>query len=141
MKESFIVETIANHFNISERILRARTRKGEIIIARHLCMYFCRELTSLSLSEIGLIFNRDHATVLSAVKSVNNQKDTDRKYLRLCEELCEKITGVYKEDDIFMSNDFYAPAEVKESSEFIRPFSNILSSNNREYSGYRVHSL
>ena len=44
---------------------------------RMVAMYLCRKLTSNSLPQIGRAFNRDHTTVLSAVRNVTGLIDTD----------------------------------------------------------------
>jgi chromosomal replication initiator protein len=52
-----------------DELLSAR-RSPRIARARQLAMYMTRELTSLSLTEIARAFDRDHTTVLYAVRTV-----------------------------------------------------------------------
>jgi hypothetical protein len=53
------------------------SRKRELVFTRQLCMFFARGKTKASLAAIGTYMNRDHATVLHAVKNINNLSDTE----------------------------------------------------------------
>jgi chromosomal replication initiator protein len=58
-----------SHFSIDELCGPNRTRN--LVLARQIAMYLCRELTSLSLPKIGEEFGgRDHTTVLHAEKKI-----------------------------------------------------------------------
>jgi len=58
-----------SHFSIEELCGPNRTR--DLVLARQIAMYLCRELTSLSLPKIGEEFGgRDHTTVLHAEKKI-----------------------------------------------------------------------
>jgi len=73
-----IQKTVAAHFGINENLLRDKTRKQEIVLPRHIAMYFVKELTNHSLKSIGLHFGgRDHTTVLHALNTVNSLVEQD----------------------------------------------------------------
>jgi chromosomal replication initiator protein len=55
-----------------EELLSAR-RSPRIARSRQLAMYMARELTPLSLTEIARGFDRDHTTVLHAIRSVSSR--------------------------------------------------------------------
>ena len=55
-----------------EELLSPR-RSTRIARSRQLAMYVARELTSLSLAEIARGFNRDHSTVLYAIRTVSSR--------------------------------------------------------------------
>ena len=44
------------------------SRHKNVVIARHALMALVREETNLSYPQIGEIFNRDHTTIIAAVK-------------------------------------------------------------------------
>ena len=68
----------ADLFNISVQDLSSRSRTKEIAMARQTAMYLCRELTKLSLPEIGKKFgNRDHTTVMHACEKIKTNLKTD----------------------------------------------------------------
>lgn len=76
-----IQRTVCEYFNIPEDLIRAKTRKQEIVNARQVAMYIAKELTNCSLKTIGLHFGgRDHSTVIHAYQSVEDQMRLDPKY-------------------------------------------------------------
>ena len=78
--------------DIPEDLVRARTRKREVVQARQIAMYFAKQLTKHSLKTIGLHFGgRDHSTVIHAVRSVDNQIDTDPSFRETVERVRKKI--------------------------------------------------
>lgn len=76
-----IQRTVCDYFNIPEDLIRAKTRKQEIVNARQIAMYLAKDLTNSSLKTIGLHFGgRDHSTVIHAYQSVEDQMRIDQKY-------------------------------------------------------------
>ncbi len=76
-----IQRTVCEYFNIPGDLIRAKTRKQEIVNARQIAMYLAKELTNSSLKTIGLHFGgRDHSTVIHAYQSVEDQMRLDQKY-------------------------------------------------------------
>jgi chromosomal replication initiator protein len=77
-----IQRTVCEYFSIPEDLLRAKTRKQEVVNARQMAMYLAKELTNSSLKTIGLHFGgRDHSTVIHAYQSVEDQMKIDPKYM------------------------------------------------------------
>jgi chromosomal replication initiator protein len=76
-----IQRSVCEYFNLPEDLLRAKTRKQEVVNARQIAMYLAKELTNCSLKTIGLHFGgRDHSTVIHAYQSVEDQMRIDPKY-------------------------------------------------------------
>jgi len=76
-----IQRQVAEFFDIPPDLLRAKTRKQEIVSARQVAMYLAKEMTNCSLKTIGLHFGgRDHSTVIHAYQSVEDQIKLDSKY-------------------------------------------------------------
>lgn len=76
-----IQHTVCEYFNIPDDLIRAKTRKQEVVNARQIAMYLAKELTNCSLKTIGLHFGgRDHSTVIHAYQSVEDQMRLDPKY-------------------------------------------------------------
>lgn len=85
---NYILEVISKYFDISEKAIKAKTRKREVVQARHLAMYYCKKLTNKSLSTIGAEFGgRDHSTVVHASKTVLNLQETDKDFRRFMEDI------------------------------------------------------
>jgi chromosomal replication initiator protein len=80
------------YFGISDDLVRAKTRKREVVQARQAAMYFCKEFTQHSLKTIGLHFGgRDHSTVIHGIQSVENLRDTDPTFDETLSEIRRKI--------------------------------------------------
>ena len=88
----FIQKTVAEHFGISLELMKAKTRKKEVVTARQVAMYFAKEFTSHSLKSIGYHFGgRDHSTVIHSVQTVSDLIDTDKKFKASIQELQKKF--------------------------------------------------
>lgn len=78
-----IIEEVAAHFKISVDELKGDRRTAKITVPRQLGMYFCRELTHLSLKDIGKEFGgKDHTTVIYAVTRVEERLGVDESFAR-----------------------------------------------------------
>lgn len=86
-----IQDVICDYLRIPAELLRTKNRKREIVQARQLFMYFCKNYTNCSLAYIGRQVDRDHATVLYADKAVTNLIETDRKFKMQVEEIQRKL--------------------------------------------------
>lgn len=77
-----IIAETAKFYLINPLEIISQRRTGEMIEARHMAMWLCRELTELSLPSIGKQFgDRDHTTVLNAIRSIS-KKLTKNERLR-----------------------------------------------------------
>jgi chromosomal replication initiator protein len=66
---AMIQDAACSVLGVSREDLLSAKRTGRVLEARHLALYLSRELTSLSLAQIAREFNRDHSTVLHAVRN------------------------------------------------------------------------
>jgi chromosomal replication initiator protein len=87
-----IQRIVAEHLGIPEDLLRAKTRKQEIVNARQIAMYLSKDLTNSSLKTIGLHFGgRDHSTVIHAYQCIEDNIAADPKEKLLISQLRSKI--------------------------------------------------
>jgi len=83
-----IQRTVAKRFSVDEELLRAKTRKQEVVQARQVAMFLAKELTSSSLKTIGLHFGgRDHSTVIHACQTVSDDMRHNPMFATKVEEL------------------------------------------------------
>ena len=88
-------------------------RRREIVEPRQIAMYYTYSLTNLTLSAIGKLFNKDHATVLHGINVVEARMEFDRVFKEQRTELEELIFGVnFKTTDEFLL--FKAKENLKE---------------------------
>ena len=87
-----IQRIVAEHFDLTPELLIGKTRKQEIAAPRQIAMYLAKKLTKSSLKVIGLHFgNRDHSTVIHAVRAVEKKQSQDPSLSHLVESLTESI--------------------------------------------------
>jgi chromosomal replication initiator protein len=65
-----VQEAVCRVHGLSRAELLSAGRSARVVRARQVGMYLARELTTLSLAEIARGFDRDHSTVLHAIRSV-----------------------------------------------------------------------
>jgi len=88
----FIQKAVSEYYGIDIEDLKAKTRKKEIVVARQVSMYFCKEFTNHSLKSIGYHFGgRDHSTVIHAITTVNDIMETDSSFRNTVNELKKKF--------------------------------------------------
>jgi chromosomal replication initiator protein len=77
-----IISTVCEYFNITREQMLSRSRVRQIVQARQIAMYECRNLSpNCSLSTIGSeLGGKDHATVLHACSTVQDLMSTDRGF-------------------------------------------------------------
>lgn len=88
-----IMEVIAEHFNITLSDICSSKKSRNIAYPRQMCMFLCRQLTELSLSDIGKkLGNRDHTTVLHGIDKVTKDIEKDSLLQNTIDVLSKKIS-------------------------------------------------
>jgi len=73
-----IQRVVCHHFKLRTSDLLSKDRHKSIAFARHVAMYLCKQRLKCSFPELGRAFgNRDHTTVMSAVRKVEHLRTTD----------------------------------------------------------------
>jgi chromosomal replication initiator protein len=73
-----ILRIVSKHFGVNRADLLSSRRNRSIVRPRQIGMYLAKSLTSRSLPEIGRRFgNRDHTTVLHAIRKVEQLMSDD----------------------------------------------------------------
>ena len=87
-----IQKTVCEHLNLKLSDIKAKKRTKEIALPRQIAMYLSKQLTALSLSDIGKNFGgKDHATVIYACKQIEDKRAKDESFNRMIETLFRKI--------------------------------------------------
>ena len=86
-----IAKVVSDVTKINVLCFSMQIRKREIVTARHLFCYFAKLMTNKSLTDIGRYIDRDHATVMHAIKKINNllsyHEETNSQVMRISELL------------------------------------------------------
>ncbi|MCM1038549.1 MAG: chromosomal replication initiator protein DnaA [Roseburia sp.] len=87
---SLIINVVAEYFGITPDDIMSKKRNSELVQARQIVMYLCRDLTGESLSGIGkLLGKKDHTTVIHGVNKISGEIVNN-------EELKNKIEAIKK---------------------------------------------
>jgi hypothetical protein len=79
-KISDIASIVCLYLGVNEDTLHHPSRKRELVQARQICMSFQRSYSKRSLKSIGRYWQRDHSTVIHAIKTVSDICETDKKF-------------------------------------------------------------
>ncbi len=83
-----IQNTVANFFNIPLAEMLSQRRSRPLARPRQIAMYIAKKMTTRSLPEIGRRFaNRDHTTVIHAVKTITRLSEKDDEMKKNIEQL------------------------------------------------------
>jgi len=89
-----IITCTCEHFNVKEEEIFGKSRKADIVTVRQMSMYLAHKHTKLTASKIGIyVGNRDHATVLHGIKTIDGRLKVEKELQRHFEELEEKLIG------------------------------------------------
>ena len=87
-----IISEVARTYNISSADIRSRKRSANISTARMLAMHCVREITGLSMEEIGKQFgDRDHSTVVYACNTIQTRLQTDTSLREHTEDIIKNV--------------------------------------------------
>ena len=87
-----IINTVAEHFNITAQDLRGSKRNSEIVQPRHIAMYLCRNMTNLSLHSIAeSLGKKDHTTIIHGIEKIDNDIKQYEDIRRTVDILKKKI--------------------------------------------------
>lgn len=89
-----IQKAVAAHYEIKVSHLLSSSRARDVARPRQIAMYLAKTLTSESLPKIGREFgNKNHATVIYSVKSVQEMINTDANLAKEVRIIAEKISS------------------------------------------------
>lgn len=87
-----VQRVVAEHFSLSVDELRSERRTQTIVFPRQVAMYLSRELTDMSLPQIGRLFGgRDHTTIHYGHDKIAKRIKEDRSLYNLVQELTATI--------------------------------------------------
>ena len=88
----FIQNLVASHFNLNIQELLSPRRSRSLARPRQIAMYLAKQHTTNSLPDIGRKFsNRDHTTVIHAVKKIDELIKKDNEIRQSVIELKKKL--------------------------------------------------
>lgn len=87
----YIADIVSDHFELTTQEIYSKNRSAKIANARQITMYLCRKYLSMSLSDIGKSFGRDHSTVSHACDKIEEDLANDANLRNTVDVLIKKI--------------------------------------------------
>ncbi len=87
-----IMQTVSDYYSVTLGELIGPTRKREITVPRQVAIYLTREMTGMSLPQIGEVFGgRDHTTIMHSCKVMENAIDRDSSMRNLVNSVKNRV--------------------------------------------------
>jgi len=144
-----IMKDVCKKCEISIIVVQSKSRKREIVEARHFYFKRAKELTKASFEAIGKeAGNRDHATVMHGIKTVNTIFELQTKYwvlfggqkpervVKSAEKPSFKVIATITKESILQPL-----VNPERPVKRVSPYAEVMSCNNIGYHGFREHSL
>ena len=89
-----ITQIVAKDLNIKPSEIRSKGRSKNIVYARRISIYICRELTQNTMPQLAQYFGmKDHTAISHTIKKINDLIKDDEDFRVKIEELTNKITA------------------------------------------------
>jgi len=89
-----ITAYVAKDLNIKPSEIRSKGRSKNIVYARRISIYICRELTQNTMPQLAQYFGmKDHTAISHTIKKINELIKDDEDFKLKIEELTNKITS------------------------------------------------
>lgn len=72
-----IINVVCDHYKLNAYKLKSKSRVKEFTHARYVIFYFLRKFANMTLKSVGLLFNRDHTTVIHGLETLQDIIDTE----------------------------------------------------------------
>ncbi len=73
-----VIRVVANYYGLKTSQLKSKNNSPLVAVPRQIAMYICKQLTSLSLPQIGKDFGgKHHTTVLHSIRKIDSLKKKD----------------------------------------------------------------
>jgi len=73
-----ILRFVARRYDVSVELLRGRRRSRDLVAPRHAAIWLAKRLLpSRSLPQLANVFNRDHTTIMHAIRSIDDRRSWD----------------------------------------------------------------
>jgi chromosomal replication initiator protein len=90
-----ITNNVAKDLNIKPTEIRSKGRSKNLVYARRISIYLCRELTQNTMPQLAQYFGmKDHTAISHTLKKINELMKNDEDFKVKIEELTNKITSV-----------------------------------------------
>ena len=87
---------MAKFYELDSDTIRGQSQSKEVSNARNVAMYIIREMTQLSLVEVGKLFGgRHHSTVLNSTARVEKNMKDHPETVEIIRDIMNAVNSVY----------------------------------------------
>ena len=91
-----IIQEVARFYEMDTDVIRGQSQNKDIATARNVAMYIIREMTQLSLAEIGQQFGgRHHSTVLNSINRVEKNMKEQPELTEIIKDITTAVNNAY----------------------------------------------
>lgn len=91
-----IIQEVARFYEMDSEVLRGQSQNKDVAAARNVAMYIIREMTQLSLSEIGQHFGgRHHSTVLNSINRIEKNMKEQPELTEIIKDITTAVNNAY----------------------------------------------
>lgn len=91
---------VCREFDIAPSELKIRRRKREIVAPKQLLQTFLFNLTLLTTSQVGKIFDMDHSSVSNSMKRVKADYQTDRRFRERVDDMLFNLKAMHLKETL-----------------------------------------
>ena len=92
-KPEMIIQETAKYYSLQPEDLTGKNRSRNPTIARQIAMYLMRNLTNLSLNDIGKELGRNHTTTLTSIRKIEDLMKNDSNMTAVIRDITSNITN------------------------------------------------
>ncbi len=91
-----IIQEVARFYEMDSEVIRGQSQNKDVATARNVAMYIIREMTQLSLSEIGQQFGgRHHSTVLNSINRIEKNMKEQPELTEIIKDITTAVNNAY----------------------------------------------
>lgn len=94
ISSSEIQKMVAEAFNVKVPDLKSKNRSEPLVTARQIAMYLIKKYLDQPVTEIGRSFNKDHSTVINALRRITNQRVEKKELDTVINNLETRINNI-----------------------------------------------
>ena len=89
-----IIDEVTRTYGVTSDDVMSKKQNAPVTKVRQICMYIVREITEMSLEEIGKNFGKNHATVLHSINKVADLMATQPREKNVIEDIIKNLNTI-----------------------------------------------
>lgn len=90
---TFVLNLVCECFQQDVKRVLGKSRERPLVYCRHVAMYLVRKYTNLGINKIGVMFSRDHTSIMYATTHIQDLMETDDKMREIIRAIELKVQG------------------------------------------------